>query len=271
MPHSRAPRVATIMGLVILALVPAMLASIRWQGPEFLLRMLAMIALALATEGVLVAWRGRALAPFLSDLSAPLCAILLALLLPGSLPWWMPGAAVVVAISLGKQAFGGLGDNPFNPAMVAFALLLVLDPDPFRVTAEASPAVMAGLYAAGGLFLAWRRIIPWHMPLAMLGGAALAYVLLSLPVPGSPFLPPRLPSLPLLTMAACFIVTDPVTGCLSNRGRFVFAAGAGALVILLGPGRRVPETLPFAILLMNFAAGWIDRWTRPDRTGAGDA
>ena len=73
----------------------------------------------------------------------------------------------------------------------------------------------------------------------------------------------------VMLLAACFIVTDPVTGCLSNRGRFLFAAGAGALVVLLGPGRLMPETVPFAVLLMNCAAGWIDQWTRPARAGTG--
>jgi electron transport complex protein RnfD len=70
-------------------------------------------------------------------------------------------------------------------------------------------------------------------------------------------------------LAAFFIVTDPVTGCMSPRGRLFFGLGAGLLTVWLTRVAGMPDGLPFAVLSMNFAAPWLDRHTRPVRQRQG--
>jgi electron transport complex protein RnfD len=77
--------------------------------------------------------RGRPIRPFLSDLSAVVTAVLLALALPTLSPWWLPFIGALIAIVIAKHLYGGLGYNPFNPAMIAFAILIVSFPKSMTV------------------------------------------------------------------------------------------------------------------------------------------
>ena len=86
------------------------------------------IATALATEAIALRVRGKPLHRFLFDGSAIITAMLLALCLPPLAPWWLVVSGTAFAILLAKHAFGGLGANPFNPAMVGYAVLLVSFP-----------------------------------------------------------------------------------------------------------------------------------------------
>lgn len=253
------------MGLVLLALLPALLAHAWHLGIRFAWQLLLMVLLALAIEALALMLRRQPLRRFLGDLSAPLSAIVLLLLLPVPTPWWMLCIALFAAIAIAKQAYGGLGDNIFNPAMVGYALFLLAFPAHFDQRAALDPWLMAGLYGIGGVFLLWRGIIAWHAPLALLGGTGFAFLALHLMGAWSLSMPSAIASLPTLVFAAFFIITDPVTGCLSRRGQRLFGAGAGVLLAVLAPGQGVAGSLPFAILLMNCAAPWIDQWTRPPR------
>lgn len=260
--------VSRVMGSVLLALAPTLLFSIWIEGLPFATRLALMVALALAIESMLLRMRGQSVARHALDLSAPLSALLLAVLLPASLPWWMASLGIIATIGLGKQAFGGLGDNPFNPAMLGYALLLVVFPASFEPAfpPEASLARTA-LLAAGGFYLLVRRTIGWQAPLGFVAAAGSSF-LAWLAIGGSEAAVGH-PSLPQLLFAAIFIVTDPVTGCLSGRGRALFGIGAGALLVLLGGMGHVADSLPFAVLLMNCAAPWIDTKTRPIPVHAG--
>jgi electron transport complex protein RnfD len=263
---------------------------------------------------------------------------LLALSLPPWSPWWIGVVGSVIAIGIGKQVFGGLGQNPFNPAMVARAALLISFPVPmtrfvapelaigspgitfpsigfaegmaitfgFRsgpeldalsaATALGSlktalsqgesalamawhnldPLAMttgtmggslgetsAGLLALGGLFLLWRRVITWHIPVAMLGTiaalAALAHGVTPTRHADALF--------HLLTgatvLGAFFIATDPVSAPVTPIGRLVYGAGCGALTWIIRSFAGYPEGLAFAILLMNASTPLIDRYIRP--------
>lgn len=122
---------------------------------------------------------------------------------------------------------------------------------------------IALLYAIGGLLLIALRIIPWQVPLAVLG----TVLLISLPLNA---IDPDLYPSPLaelgsgaLVLAAFFIATDPVTGCTTPRGRWLFAAGVAALTLAIRHFGNYPDGVAFAILLMNCAAPWIDLHTRP--------
>ena len=128
-PWLRRPRgVPAVMGHVLLALLPGTAVAVWVWGPGLLLN-LALVALgALATEALLLRWRGRPLQRHLFDGSALLTAILLGLSLPPWLPWWQPLLGGAFAIAIGKQLFGGLGYNPFNPAMLGYVMLLISVP-----------------------------------------------------------------------------------------------------------------------------------------------
>jgi len=120
--------VDAVMRDVLLALLPGALISSVLHGPGVLWNLLLCVAAALLTEAALLHMRGRPVRRHLLDLSGTLTAALLALSLPPWLPWWQPVLATVFAIGLGKQLFGGLGYNPFNPAMLGYVVLLISVP-----------------------------------------------------------------------------------------------------------------------------------------------
>lgn len=126
---------------------------------------------------------------------------------------------------------------------------------------------IANGFALGGLYLLYKRTISWHVPLAVVGSV----VLLSLPFwladPDSNPFPLQHVFSGALIFAAFFIATDPVTGCVSNRGRIIFGAGVGIITLAIRRWGGYPDGVAFAVLLMNMAAPLIDRYTRPRMYG----
>jgi electron transport complex protein RnfD len=120
--------VAGVMLQVLLALAPVAVASVVLFGPRTLLQLAAASATALACEAAALRLRARPASAALRDGSVLVTAALLALSVPPTLPWWLTVTGVAVAVLLAKHAFGGLGQNPFNPAMVGYAMLLVSFP-----------------------------------------------------------------------------------------------------------------------------------------------
>lgn len=128
-PHDIAPNsVSRVMRLVIYALVPAIVMHVVFLGPGLIVQMLLGIATALAAEALALRLRGLPIKRFLSDGTAVITAMLIALCLPPLAPWWLVVSGAAFAILLAKQLFGGMGANPFNPAMVGYAVLLVSFP-----------------------------------------------------------------------------------------------------------------------------------------------
>jgi electron transport complex protein RnfD len=125
---SNAPSVQTVMLKVLLALIPGILAYVWVYGTSILITLSLASLTAVATEAILLKWRGRPVTPFVTDLSAIVTAWLLALALPPIAPWWLIVVGVFFAIVVAKQLYGGLGYNPFNPAMVGYAVLLISFP-----------------------------------------------------------------------------------------------------------------------------------------------
>jgi electron transport complex protein RnfD len=312
---------------VLAALLPGIAAHVYFFGPGVLVQIVLAVSFALIVEAACLKLRARPLQPFLSDGSAVLAAVLFALCLPPLAPWWIAAIGMLAAIGLAKHAYGGLGYNLFNPAMVGYAVVLIsfpfelsqwlaprglgLDPPGFAASlnailigiapapgwdslAQATPLDtvrqlsaqgqtlveirdaplfgdfggkgwewIANFYALGGLWLLARRKIPWQTPLATLGSV----VLLTLPLWA---LEPDVHPFPLqhvfsgaLVLAAFFIVTDPVSGCASARGRLIFGAGVGVLTLIIRRWGSYPDAVAFAVLLMNCAAPMLDRYTRP--------
>jgi len=309
------PQVSTprIMGDVLIALAPATAAGLWFFGLSALLVVLASTAACVATDWAL---GGRAR---LADLSAVVTGVLVGLILPPSLPLWMAALCGFVAIALGKAAWGGLGQNLFNPALVGRAFLQAAFPIalttwvppqgllalyrgnlalPFlhgpadAVTAATPLGQMKFLGAAtplaqlfwgnvsgsvgetsaaaillGGLYLVARRACDWRLPVGMLAAAALlaeiVHQVQPAKYPGALF---TLFSGGLL-FGAVFMASDPVTSPIAPRGAWIFAAGAGILVVLIRFWGGLPEGVMYAILLMNSASPLIDRALQPRRFG----
>jgi electron transport complex protein RnfD len=129
-PHlaPTADPVGKIMAETLLALVPG-LAALAWQfGPGVLLQCLIALLVAELAEAAMLSLRKRPVLPTLADGSAALTALLLGAALPPLAPWWIAVFGALFAIVAGKQLYGGLGHNPFNPAMAGYAVLLVSFP-----------------------------------------------------------------------------------------------------------------------------------------------
>ena len=130
-PLGRFPQnrpVGELMLDVCMALIPGILALVWHFGPGVLLQCGTGVFAALLAEAGSLALRGRSPARALRDHSALVTALLLGVSLPGLAPDWLIVVGVLCAILLGKQIYGGLGQNPFNPAMVGYAVLLIAFP-----------------------------------------------------------------------------------------------------------------------------------------------
>lgn len=140
-PHLyKANSTADVMRLVVLATLPGIAAMTFFFGWGTLINIVWCALLAVGFETVIIKLRKRPLGFYLKDYSAVVTALLLALALPPFAPWWLTLVGIFVAIVISKHLYGGLGQNPFNPAMVAYALLLVSFP--VTMTQWTSPFVM---------------------------------------------------------------------------------------------------------------------------------
>jgi len=128
-PHAHAPqRTDQVMLKVLLAALPGLVA-LTWNfGWGTLINIVLAAVTALACEAGVMALRGRPPAFYLRDLSALVTAVLLGLALPPLAPWWLVVLGAAFAIVIAKQFYGGLGFNPFNPAMIGYVVLLISFP-----------------------------------------------------------------------------------------------------------------------------------------------
>ncbi len=117
-----------IMMLVILAALPGFAAQCYFFGVGTLLQVVLASLTALLTEAAILRLRNTPVAPQLADNSALLTAILLGISIPSLAPWWLVVVGTVFAIVIAKQLYGGLGQNPFNPAMAGYVVLLISFP-----------------------------------------------------------------------------------------------------------------------------------------------
>ena len=136
------------MGLVLFAMLPGLLALHWIFGPGIWLHIAVMVPAAILGEAAILLMRGRNPLYALGDLSAILTALLLAAALPPLLPWWMAVLGTLFAVILAKQLYGGLGQNPFNPAMVGYAILVISFPK--EMTSWLAPAGLAGSTVSWG-------------------------------------------------------------------------------------------------------------------------
>ncbi|MDO9243324.1 MAG: RnfABCDGE type electron transport complex subunit D [Rhodocyclaceae bacterium] len=128
-PHSLQPAsLRRVMAKVLAALLPGIAAYVWFFGAAILVQLALASVTALAAEALILRLRNKPVLPFLTDGSALVTAWLVALTFPPIAPWWLTVCGVLVAIVVAKHLFGGLGQNPFNPAMVAFCTMIVAFP-----------------------------------------------------------------------------------------------------------------------------------------------
>jgi len=128
-PHQRVKRdTGQVMRLVIYAMIPGIIAQTIVFGWGTIIQALLAVTSALVIEGVVLWLRKRPVERTLTDYSAVLTGLLIAISIPPTLPWWMTIVGVFFAIAVAKQVYGGLGFNIFNPAMIAYVVLLISFP-----------------------------------------------------------------------------------------------------------------------------------------------
>ena len=126
---------------------------------------------------------------------------------------------------------------------------------------------IANFYALGGLWLLYRRVISWHVPVAVLATVVVISVPMWLAGPDVNPSPAQHIFSGALVLGAFFIATDPVSGCSTMKGRLVFGAGVAIITLAIRRYGGYPDGVAFAVLLMNMAAPLIDRLTRPRTYG----
>jgi len=340
-PHSaRVNRTDQVMLQVILALIPGTLALVWYFGWGVVINMALATVFAVAAEAAVMILRRRPVLPAIGDLSAVVTALLFAIAVPPTLPWWLTLIGILFAIVVAKQLFGGLGYNPFNPAMAGYVFLLVsyplamttwLPPNipelvqardlvtlsfmdsvrliftgtlPMNLTWDAISSAtpldemrtqlaqnqmiseirqsplwgdyggrgwewVGNWFLLGGLYLLWRRVITWHIPVSMIAGLLLSSGFFwLLDAQAYPF-----PAFHLFSggaiLGAFFIATDPVSACTTRKGQLIYGASIGALVFVIRTWGGYPDAVAFAVLLMNIAAPTIDYYTQPRVFGHG--
>ena len=335
-PFAHAPNsVQKTMYTVLLALLPATLFDAWLFGWPAIIMFVLTIGFCLLLEAGCLVLADRPLQPTLFDGSAALTGWLLAMSLPPWAPWWVSLIGAVFSICLAKHVFGGLGQNPFNPAMVGRVALLVSFPlqmtaflGPHKLFAEGSPGFVeslgiifgghgnfdsisaasalgyiktelsrgvpvsqsighipdlmdlamgmhpgsfgetsAFLILAGGLLLLARRIISWHIPVAVIG-TLFAMGTIFHGVDPDRFTSGAFQVLSGATfLGAFFIATDYVTSPVSKPGQLVFGCGVGLLTWVIRSFAGYPEGMAFAVLLMNALTPLIDHHIRPRAFG----
>ena len=326
-------RVTDHMIQLSLALFPAIIALVYYFGTGVLINIVLAIVVALASEALMLNLRQRPIKPYLSDGSALVTALLIAVSLPPLSPWWLTTVGTLFAIIFAKHLYGGLGYNPFNPAMVAYVLLLISFPVemtswlPITSLAESQVTFSSALqiifteqlpqhlsydaisaatpldmmktqigllqtpseimenpvfsrfsgegwqwvnfwFAIGGIFLIYRKIISWHIPVAVIVSlATIAFI--------TWLISPETTASPLFHLfsgatmiGAFFIATDPVSGATTIKGRLIFGAGIGLLTYVIRVWGGYPDGIAFAVILMNMLVPLIDYYTQPRVYGA---
>jgi electron transport complex protein RnfD len=291
-PHlSAAKPVSWLMRRVLWALLPGILVYAWFFGVGIVENIFWCSVFSLGFEAWLLWLRQRPIKLHLADSSALVTAWLLALSLPPGSAWWLCALGSFFAIVFAKQLYGGLGFNPFNPAMVGYAALLISFPQamtqwlipylPFDGVSGATPLDTArqGLasnaevawafhsvalaYLAGGLLLLYWRVIRWRIPMALLLGVFFTSGLLFFIKPDVFQIPWWHLLVPSTLLAAFFIATDPVSASTTPVGQWVYGVLIGILLVMIRSFGGYPDGVAFAVLLANLTVPLLDRYTRP--------
>ena len=297
-PHIRGDfRTNRIMLDVVLALLPALAAGVWVLGLRALLVTLVCVGCAVAAEwlyGVVTRTRNTVV-----DGSALVTGLLLAMTLPASVPCWQAAVGSVFAIIIVKALCGGLGQNIFNPALAARALLMLIYPvgltrfagadgvtaatplhhmvmpalpeesllDMFLGNCPGSIGEISALaLLAGGAYLIWRKVISVRIPAAYLGTVAVLTLVFSRTGDPVSWMLYSLLSGGVM-LGAIFMATDYATSPATPVGQVVYGIGCGVLTVALRYFGLFPEGVTYAILVMNALVWIIDYYTPIRRFG----
>lgn len=282
-PHVKARHTTTTIMLdVVIALMPALVASVIIFGIRALGVVAFCVAVCVAAEFAFQKLCRRPVT--VKDLSAVVTGVLLGFNLPASIPLWQAAIGCIVAIVVVKQLFGGIGHNFANPAITArivmfisFASSMTSFPAVNDAVSSATPLVsevrpsyldlFLGNHAGslgetcalalllGGVYLIVRRVITWHTPVVFIGTVflfswALGEDPLAQILSGG------------LMLGAIFMATDYSTTPPTKWGKVIFGVGCGLITVLIRVYGNYPEGVSFAILLMNILTPYITRLTR---------
>ena len=283
-PHVSTKRNTTMVMLcVIIALLPLAVYGVILFGIPALVTILVSVATAVLAEWVFqIATKQKVR---IKDLSAVVTGLMLALVLPPTLPVWMTVLGAIFAIVVAKGFFGGIGANVFNPALTGRAFLFTSFPvamgtwiRPFdglsgaTILSQTTVSINSNVYwdlflgnRAGCIgetsilliliafvFLLVTRIIDWRAPVAMIvvtvGATALAGgdALMALMSGG-------------LMFGAVFMTTDYATAPVTKTGRLIFGAGAGLITFLIRQFGSYPAGVMFSILIMNVLTPFLNK------------
>ncbi|RNC29601.1 MAG: Electron transport complex subunit RsxD [Candidatus Dichloromethanomonas elyunquensis] len=310
-PHMFAnTSIKKIMWTVNLTLLPAVVFAVYHFGLPALQTLLAGSLSAVVFEALTQKILKKPIT--VSDGSAFLCGLLLAMCLPPAVPLFVPIVGSFIAIVVAKHSMGGLGYNIFNPAHIGRAALMVSWPvllttwtkmtaavdtttsatplnilklqgydvliHTFGSRSEMYKALFFGfrngsigetsvlLLSLGGLYLICKGIIDWVLPLTMIGTVGILTLIFGPHgfMTGDPIFHMMAGG---LIIGAFFMATDMVTSPITRKGRLIFAAGAGAITVLIRLAGGYPEGVCYSILLMNCITPLIDRYTQPEIYG----
>jgi electron transport complex protein RnfD len=301
-PHVRSKEsIQSIMRDVIIALVPATAAGIYYFGINALILVIAAIVSAVAFEAICQKVMKKPVT--VSDLSAVVTGLLLAMNLPAAAPIWVAIVGSAFAIIFGKQLFGGLGQNFINPALAGRAFLLASYPtemttwsvpNGLEVADAATYATpLAQLKAGhldaslgelmlgqcggtigetcaialiiGGVYLLYKHVISWKIPVIYIATVAILFGVI-----GRHGM--RMPLQEIMAggvmLGGIFMATDYASSPVTPKGQIIFAVGAGLITYLIRTFGGYPEGVSYSILIMNCCVPLIERFTEPTIFGA---
>ena len=299
-PHIRGNfRTSRIMLDVVLALLPALAVGAAFQGPRALVVALLSVSTCVVAEWLyaqLTKTRNTA-----ADGSAMVTGLLLAMTLPATVPYWLVLVGDVFAIIFIKALCGGLGQNIFNPALAARALMMLIYPvgltryvglDGVTAATPLHHMVMPALptetigqmfvgrcpgtigevsalaLLIGGAYLVYRKVISIRIPAAYLGTVALVTLIFSKTGDPIEWMLYSLFSGGVM-LGAIFMATDYATSPATPVGQVIYGIGCGVLTVAFRYFGLFPEGVTYAILIMNAFVWFIDRHTAMRRFGTG--
>ncbi len=298
-----------MMGDVLIALLPALVVSVLAYGWQAFVVVAFSVACCVLVEWVVQKYLLKGPST-LGNLSAIVTGVLLGFNLPANIPLYLVAIAAVVSIGIGKMTFGGLGKNPFNPALVGRVFLLVAFPVAMTTFPEAAGAVSGATPLAmakealkagasvsqvmesvdlqsmflgaksgslgeisvvallvGFVWLLYRKVISWHIPVCVLGTMAL-FSGITWAISPAEYMSPLFHILSGgAVLGAVYMATDYVTSPMTKKGMVIYAVGIGAITMLIRLWGPYPEGMSFAILIMNSLVPLIDKYVRPKRFG----
>ncbi len=304
---------------VVIALLPALLASFYFFGIGSLIVCAASVIACVLFEWLISKFLLQR-TPTITDGSAIVTGLLLGMNLPSNFPIWMIVIGALVAIGVGKMTFGGLGQNPFNPALVGRCFLLVSFPvamtswpvgnqlmaytdattgatplylmqmaikngDPSlleklpssldmflgvtqtnNMGAGTTGEICAVALLLGMIYMLYKKIITWHIPVSIIATVFCFSGLLHLsnPVYANPV---QVVLSGGLMLGAIFMATDYVTSPMCARGQLIYGICIGLLTVIIRNWGAYPEGMSFAILIMNAFTPLINYYVKPKRFG----